>query len=104
MAVYKGPVVFVHPHDEHGWLEADGTQGVHYPVGDDGHADMGRPLFWDAEAGSYRDKTDGDPSHHEAYHLNHVEFEFPGEGPITVSETEAAAVKRLLDDLRGGQA
>lgn len=50
---YEGPVVFV--------------AGVHYPVGEDGHAELSRPLRW-VEGGSYRDAEDGEPMHNDVHH------------------------------------
>lgn len=105
MAVYKGPVVFAHPHadDQPAVNElGDQNQGCHYPVGEDGHADFSRPLFWDAEAGHYRDKTDEDPSHMDAYHRNHVELDLGGE-TVRVPDDEAAAVKEFLASRRADQ-
>lgn len=60
---YKGDVVFV--------------EGVHYPVGGDGHADLSRPLRW--EDGSYRDAEDGEPLHNDVNHQREVELEMGGE-------------------------
>ncbi len=97
MASYKGPTVFVHP-------DGSGTQGVHYPVGEDGHADLSRPLFWDNGKGQYRDKEDGDPSHFEAYHVDHTDIIPEGGGDsVTVTDEEMAAVQKVLDEIRGGQ-
>ncbi len=93
--------MFAHPHDETGRPVGDGSQGVHYPVGDDGGPDFTRPLFWDAEAASYRDKTDADPSHFEAYHQNHVDIIPEGGGePITVTDEEADAIRKMLEERR----
>lgn len=102
MGTYKGPVVFVHPHDDNGVVVGDGAQGCHYPVDEDGHADMSRPLFWDADKAAYRDKTDTDPTHFDAYHQNHVELQIGGE-TIGVSDEDAEAVKKFLADRKGGE-
>jgi hypothetical protein len=48
---YHGPVVFV--------------AGVHYPVGDDGHADLSRPLRVADEDGGWRDAQMGEPLHND---------------------------------------
>lgn len=95
MAKYKGPVAFVHPPG------TAGTEGVHYPVGDDDHPDLSRPLFWDGDAQSYRDKTNDDPSHFEAYHVDHVDLvpETGGE-PVPVTDEEMAVVQKVLDEMR----
>jgi hypothetical protein len=66
MAVYKGPVGFGH-------------DGVHYPVGDDGHLDMSRPLRWIDGDGGYRDAEKGDPLHNDAYHAGDADLEVGGE-------------------------
>lgn len=58
---YEGPVVFV--------------DGVHYPATvveehEDGprtHADLDRPLRWDADTNGYRDAVDGEPLHNDVY-------------------------------------
>lgn len=88
MATYEGAVAF-------------GSDGVHYPATDDGHHDTDRPLFYDAEAGGYRDKADDDPSHFEAYHQNHADLEFEDGSTISVTEAEAEAIKEKLAEMRG---
>lgn len=96
MAKYTGPVAFAHPPG------TDGTQGEHYAVGDDDQADYSRPLFWDAEKGYYRDKKPDDPSHFEAYHVDHRDLvpEAGGE-PVPVTDEEMAVVQKVLDEMRG---
>jgi len=83
---YDGPVAF-------------GADGVFYPAGDDG-PDLDRPLFWDAAAGGYRDRTDDDPTHLEAYHVGHVELLFEDASVIDVTPAEAQAVRATLAELR----
>jgi hypothetical protein len=61
--LYKGDVVFV--------------DGVHYPVGDDGHADTTRPLRWTADG--YRDAEEGEPLHNETFHATELELPVGGE-------------------------
>lgn len=79
---YEGPVVFA-------------DDGVHYPVGEDGHADTSRPLRW-VGGGVYRDAEDGEPSHFDAHHLQHVDLDF-GEGEaIELEPGEADAVRDFL--------
>lgn len=56
MAGYDGPVGF-------------GSDGVHYPVDDDGHLDTTRPLRVD-ETGGYRDAEDGEATHNETHQAN----------------------------------
>jgi len=72
MSTYDGPVVFVN--------------GVHYPAtvveevegeADRLHADLSKPLRWDAETGGYRDAEEGEPLHNDAFHQAAVELE-PG--------------------------
>lgn len=86
---YDGPVAFV--------------DGVHYPVGDDGHADTSRPLRW-VEGTTYRDADDGEPLHNEVHQINGVEVTFPDDEAIVVSPEEADAVKELLVQRRGAEA
>lgn len=78
------------------------SDGVHYPATEDGSPDLEHPLFWDSEAEEYRAKTDKDSSHFDTYHVGHVELEFPGAEPIQVTESEANAVRVLLEKLREG--
>lgn len=63
--LYTGQVVFV--------------AGVHYPVGDDGHAILKRGLRVN-EDGSYRYANAGEPLHNDAHHLRDTELEPGGEG------------------------
>ncbi len=58
MADYDGPVGF-------------GSDGVHYPAGDDGHLDTSRPLRW-VEGATYRDAEEGEPLHNEVHQGNDV--------------------------------
>lgn len=102
---YEGPVVF--------------SEGAHWPTDDEGHPVKDQRLMWVADephadaaaassgeandgGGYYRWATDDDLMHFDAYHVNHVELQFEGEAPIEVTEAEAARVKALLEDLRGG--
>ena len=103
---YEGPVVF--------------SEGAHWPTDDEGHPVKDQRLLWVADqpheaasaepsgetheaGGYYRWATDADPTHFDAYHVNHVEPQFEGEDPIEVTEAEAAQVKALLEGLRGGE-
>jgi hypothetical protein len=52
------------------------VEGVHYPVGKDGHPDLTQPLRADAENG-YRPAEDGDPLHNEGATV--VELQIGGE-------------------------
>jgi hypothetical protein len=60
---YEGDVVFV--------------SGVHYPVGEDGHADLARPLRR-ADDG-WRSAGDEEPLHNDVNHQSDLEFEVGGE-------------------------
>jgi hypothetical protein len=60
---YKGDVVFV--------------DGVHYPVGKDGHADLSRPLRWEDDG--YRDAEKDEPLHNDVNHVRDAELEVGGE-------------------------
>ena len=51
--------------------------GVHYAVGEDGHADLSRPLRW--ENGAYRDAVDGEPLHNDVNHGSDLDLEVGGE-------------------------
>ncbi len=96
MAKYSGDVAFVHPPG------TTGDEGVHYPVTGDGEPDYERPLFFDTEKGYYRDKTDKDPAHFAAYHVDHRDLVPEGGGePVPVTDAEMLAVQELLDNLRG---
>lgn len=64
MSRYKGDVVFV--------------EGVHYPVGKDGHADMARPLRWDKDG--YRDAEKDEPLHNDTHHTGDLDLQVGGEG------------------------
>jgi hypothetical protein len=71
MASYEGDVGF-------------GSDGVHYPLDEDGHLDTSRPLRF--EDGAYRDATEGEPTHNETYQANdrvvhpeHVAAPVPGQ-------------------------
>lgn len=102
---YDGPVVF--------------SEGAHWPTDEDGHPDTKQRLLWVADqpheaaaaepsgesneaGGYYRWATADDPTHFDAYHVNHVELQFEGEAPIEVTEAEAAGVKAYLESVRGG--
>ena len=61
---FEGPVVFV--------------EGVHYPVGKDGHADLKQGLRL-ADDGGWRFADDDEPLHNEVHHENNVELEIGGE-------------------------
>lgn len=63
MASYEGPVVFV--------------EGVHYAVGEDGHADKDKPLRWDD--GGYRDAEPGEGFHNDLVESRALELEIGGE-------------------------
>lgn len=78
------------------------SDGVHYAADEDGHADRSQPLTWDAETGTYRPRTDDDPSHFAQFHESHLDIEFEGGEPITVTEDEAEKVQAYLESLRGG--
>lgn len=51
------------------------VEGVHYAVGDDGHADKSQPLRWTPDG--YRPAGDGEPTHNETYGSGLVDLE-PG--------------------------
>lgn len=96
-STYAGPVGF-------------GSDGVHYPLDDEGHLDTSRPLRW-VEGGTYRDADEGEPSHADAHQANDVVVHpgqtvaaAPGEesypvGTHVVSYEEG--VYYLLDDETG---
>lgn len=54
------------------------VEGVHYPVGKDGHADLSKPLRW--EDGSYRPAVDGEPTHNEVFGSGDMELKPGSEG------------------------
>jgi hypothetical protein len=61
---YDGPVAFV--------------DGVHYPVGEDGHADESRPLRH-VEGATYRGAEDGEALHNDAVGVAVVAVEIEAE-------------------------
>jgi hypothetical protein len=61
---YEGVVVF-------------GSDGVHYAVGPDGHADPSRPLRWDG--GGFRPAVEGEALHNDTHHAAELELEVGGE-------------------------
>lgn len=88
--LHDGPVVFV--------------EGVHYPVDNDGHADKTRPLRW-VEGSTYRPEEADEPLHNDVHHQQEVVIVPHGDEAdeaITLSPSEAEAVRRLLAELRGG--
>ena len=62
---YEGPVVFV--------------EGVHYPVGEDGHADLSRGGLRLADDCGWQFASDDAPLHNDVHHLQHVELDVGGE-------------------------
>lgn len=86
---YDGAVVF--------------REGIHYAVGDEGHADLERPLCW-VEGTTYRPMTDADGLHADLYHERHVDLNLNTGGADDVIELdagEADAVKAFLAERRG---
>lgn len=53
------------------------AEGVHYPVGEDGHADLSRPLRRTDDNTDWRPAEEGEPLHNDVHHQSSVELE-PG--------------------------
>jgi hypothetical protein len=62
---YVGPVGF-------------GSDGVHYPLDQDGRLDLERPLRW-VEGTTYRDAAPDEALHNDTHHVAHLELDPGGE-------------------------
>ena len=60
LELYDGPVVF--------------GDGVHYPILEDGNADLDRPLRW-VSGSTYRLAEPNEPKHNDIYHKQFVDME-----------------------------
>lgn len=75
------------------------VDGVHYPINDDGTADLNRPLRWNPETHDYRDAEEGEPLHNDVHHQREVEI--ASDDQIEIAPDEADAVREFLKNLRG---
>lgn len=97
-ATYNGPIGF-------------GSDGVHYPLDDEGHLDTSRPLRSEPD-GTYRDAEEGEPLHNDVHHVrtaivdpSTINIHDPGRDvyPVGVHVITDDAVSYYLADEQGNR-